>query len=143
VKTRRHGALALPAHEPPLRQPVRHGDAREPGLAFGPDQQDRGNSPVLPGRRPPGNSHVSALIRVWAGLLTAYALVMASGIVQITSAGPHERFMYASSTVWKMLSLGAVAFVLCTGGRSVAAFWAVQVGSNKLHGPLHMVSARR
>lgn len=69
-----------------------------------------------------------ALIRLWAGLLTAYALVMASGIVQIPSAGSNERFMYASATVWKLLALGAVAFVLWTGGRNVAAFWAIAAG---------------
>jgi hypothetical protein len=69
-----------------------------------------------------------ALIRLWAGLLTAYALVMASGIVQIAAAGQGERFMYASSTVWKMLSLGGVAFVMWTGGRNVAAYWAIATG---------------
>lgn len=67
-------------------------------------------------------------IRVWAALLTAYALMMAPGIVLIASAPTDERFMYATSTVWKLLSLGAVAVVMWTGGRSVAAYWAVAVG---------------
>lgn len=69
-----------------------------------------------------------ALIRVWAGLLTAQALMMSTGIAQIAAAGPDERFMYASSTLWKMLSLGGVAVVLWTGGRNVAAFWAMATG---------------
>ena len=69
-----------------------------------------------------------ALIRVWAALLTALGLMMASGVAQIADAGPDERFMYASSTVWKMLSLGGVAFVMWTGGRSVAAYWAIATG---------------
>jgi len=68
------------------------------------------------------------LIRVWAGLLTAFALMMSSGIAQISAADPDERFMYATSTIWKLLSLGAVAFVLWTGGRNVAAFWAIAAG---------------
>jgi len=68
------------------------------------------------------------LIRVWAGALSALALILAQGIVRIGSAGADERFMYASSTVWKLLSLGGVAFVLWTGGRNVAAYWAIAVG---------------
>lgn len=68
------------------------------------------------------------LIRVWAGLLTAQALVMAQGIVVIGSAGPGERFGFATSTIWKLLSLGGVALVLWTGGRSIAGFWAIGVG---------------
>jgi hypothetical protein len=69
-----------------------------------------------------------AVIRIWAGLLTAQALLMAHGLVVIGSAGPHEHFMYASSTVWKLLSLGGVGVVMWTGGRSVAAYWALAVG---------------
>jgi hypothetical protein len=68
------------------------------------------------------------LIRLWAGLLTAQALVMAQGIAVIGSAGPHERFMYATSTVWKLVSLGAVAVILWTGGRTVLGYWIVGVG---------------
>lgn len=68
------------------------------------------------------------LIRIWAGLLTGLALVMAQGIARIGSAGADERFIYASSTLWKLLSLGGVAFILWTGGRNVAAYWAVAVG---------------
>ena len=67
-------------------------------------------------------------IRVWAGLLSVMALMMAPGILLIGSAAPDERFMYATSTVWKLLSLGAVAVVMWTGGRNVAAYWALGVG---------------
>jgi hypothetical protein len=54
--------------------------------------------------------------------------MMAPGIVLIASAPTDERFMYATSTVWKLLSLGAVAVVMWTGGRSVAAYWALAIG---------------
>jgi hypothetical protein len=67
-------------------------------------------------------------IRIWAGLLTGVALVMAQGVVLIAEAAPDERFMYATSTVWKLLSLGAVGVVMWTGGRRVAAYWAIGVG---------------
>ena len=67
-------------------------------------------------------------IRTWAALLTAFTLMMAQGIVLIASAPTDERFMYATSSVWKLLSLGAVAVVMWTGGRSVAAYWAIAVG---------------
>jgi hypothetical protein len=53
---------------------------------------------------------------------------MAQGIFLIPAAPFDERFMYATSTVWKILSLGAVAIVMWTGGHSVAAYWAVAVG---------------
>ena len=69
-----------------------------------------------------------AIIRGWAALLTLYALMMAQGVVTIGSAGPHEQFMYATSTIWKLLSLGAVIVVMWSGGRSVAAYWALAVG---------------
>lgn len=36
--------------------------------------------------------------------------------------------MYATSTIWKLLSLGAVAAVMWTGGRTVAAYWAIAAG---------------
>lgn len=68
------------------------------------------------------------LIRVWAGLLTVAALIMAQGIMIIGSAHADEHFMYASSTVWKLLSLGGVAVVMWTAGRNVAAYWAIAIG---------------
>lgn len=68
------------------------------------------------------------LIRAWAGLLTAYTLAMAQGIVLIGRAGPGQHFMYATSTVWKLLTLGGVALLLWTGGRSVISYWAIGVG---------------
>lgn len=68
------------------------------------------------------------LIRVWAGLLTGQALLMAQGIVMIGTASPGDRFMYATSTIWKLLSLGGVALLLWTGGRSVVSYWAIAVG---------------
>lgn len=68
------------------------------------------------------------LIRLWAGLLTVYALVMAQGIVVIGTASPGDRFAYATSTIWKVLSLGGVALLLWTGGRSVISYWAIAVG---------------
>jgi hypothetical protein len=68
------------------------------------------------------------LIRAWALPTTALALVMAHGVAAIGSAGPDEHFMYATSTVWKLLSLGGVALVLWTGGRTVLGYWITGVG---------------
>jgi hypothetical protein len=69
-----------------------------------------------------------ALIRVWAALLTLWALIMAQGILIIGLADPGVHFMFATSTVWKLLSLGGVAVVMATGGRNIAAYWAIAVG---------------
>lgn len=68
------------------------------------------------------------LIRCWAALLSVQALLMAHSLVLIGSAGPGEHFIYATSTVWKLLSLGGVFVLLWTGGRSVIAYWAIGVG---------------
>ncbi len=68
------------------------------------------------------------LIRTWAGLLSVQALIMAQGLVLIGQAGPGQHFMYATSTVWKLLSLGGVFVLLWTGGRSVISYWAIGVG---------------
>ena len=68
------------------------------------------------------------LIRIWAGLLTLLMLAMARGVLWVASADPDEQYMYATSTVWKLLSLGGAAWVLWTGGRSVLAYWLVALG---------------
>ncbi len=68
------------------------------------------------------------LIRVWSGLLTLWMLAMARGVFSLASAGPDERYMYAASTVWKLLSLGGVAWVFWSGGRSVPAYWLIALG---------------
>jgi hypothetical protein len=68
------------------------------------------------------------LIRIWAGLLSVQTLLMAQGLVMIGQAGPGQHFMYATSTVWKLLSLGGVFVLLWTGGRSVISYWAIGVG---------------
>jgi hypothetical protein len=68
------------------------------------------------------------LIRGWAGLLSVQALVMAQGVVVIAKAGPGDQFMYATSTVWKLLSLGGVFVLLWTAGRSVISYWWIGVG---------------
>lgn len=69
-----------------------------------------------------------AMIRMWAGLLTAYMLLMAHGVLIIGTVAPDERFMAGSSTVWKLLSLGGAVFVLWSGGRNVAGYWAIATG---------------
>ena len=68
------------------------------------------------------------LIRIWAGLLTVDMLVMAQGVVVVAAAGKGLHFAVATSTVFKILSLCGAAWVLWSGGRSVAAYWMILVG---------------
>ena len=70
------------------------------------------------------------LIRIWAGLLTLQALMMAQGIVVLLLGHVDDDayFMAATSTVFKVLSLGGAAWVLWSGGRSVSAYWMILVG---------------
>ena len=67
-------------------------------------------------------------IRMWAGLLTLQMLVMAQGVVVAAGVGEGQHFAAATSTVFKLLSLGGAAWVMCSGGRSVAAYWMMLVG---------------
>lgn len=89
---------------------------------------NRDHKGLAPGSEAPWPRWRVLLIRLWSGLLTAWVLVMAHGVVSVASAAPDEQFMYVTSTVWKLLSLGGVAWVLWTGGRSVAAYWLIAVG---------------
>lgn len=86
-------------------------------------------SPRTVGERPWPTWRV-VLIRVWAGLLTLQALMMAQGIVVLAIGDVDEgmSFVAATSTVFKLLSLGGVAWVLWSGGRSVPAYWMILVG---------------
>ena len=59
-------------------------------------------------------------IRIWAGLLTIQMLMMAQGVVVVAGAGEGLHFAAATSTVFKLLSLGGAAWVMWTGGRSVS-----------------------
>jgi hypothetical protein len=68
------------------------------------------------------------LIRIWAGLLTIVMLMMAQGVVVAPGVGEGLHFAAATSTVFKLLSLGGAAWVMWTGGRSVAAYWMILVG---------------
>jgi hypothetical protein len=68
------------------------------------------------------------LIRIWAGLLTVVMLLWAQWVLRLGSAADGEHFMYAGSSVFKLLSLGGAAWVMWTGGRSVAAYWMIGVG---------------
>ena len=68
------------------------------------------------------------LIRIWAGLLTVLMLLWAQWVLRLGSAPDGLHFMYAASSVFKLLSLGGVAWVMWTGGRSVAAYWMTGVG---------------
>ena len=68
------------------------------------------------------------LIRIWAGLLTLVMLMMAQGVVVAAGVGEDLHFAAATSTVFKLLSLGGVVWVLLSGGRSVSAYWMILVG---------------
>ena len=68
------------------------------------------------------------LIRTWAGLLTILMLMMAQGVVVAPGVAEGLHFAAATSTVFKLLSLGGVAWVLWSGGHSVAAYWMILVG---------------
>ena len=68
------------------------------------------------------------LIRIWAGLLTVVMLLWAQWVLRLGSAADGQHFMYAGSSVFKLLSLGGAAWVMWTGGRSVAAYWMIGVG---------------
>jgi hypothetical protein len=68
------------------------------------------------------------LIRIWAGLLTVVMLLWAQWVIRLGSAQDGQHFMYAASSIFKLLSLGGAAWVLWTGGRSVAAYWMIGVG---------------
>jgi hypothetical protein len=68
------------------------------------------------------------LIRVWAGLLTIQMLIMAQGVAVVASVGEGLHFAAGTSTVFKLLSLGGVAWVMWSGGRSVSAYWMILVG---------------
>ncbi len=67
-------------------------------------------------------------IRMWAGLLTLQMLVMAQGVVVVATVGEGLHFAAGTSTVFKLLSLGGAAWVMCSGGRSVAAYWMILIG---------------
>ncbi len=67
-------------------------------------------------------------IRMWAGLLTLQMLVMAQGVVVVASVGQGLHFAAGTSTAFKLLSLGGAAWVMFSGGRSVAAYWMIAVG---------------
>ncbi len=68
------------------------------------------------------------LIRIWAGLLTIVMLMMAQGVMVAPGVAEGLHFAAATSTVFKLLSLGGVAWVLWSGGRSVSAYWMILVG---------------
>ena len=70
------------------------------------------------------------LIRFWAALLTLQALMMAQGIVVVLLGDADDglHFVTATSTVFKLLSLGGAAWVLWSGGRSVTAYWMILAG---------------
>ena len=68
------------------------------------------------------------LIRIWAGLLTLVMLMMAQGVVVAAGVGEDLHFAAATSTVFKLLSLGGVVWVLLSGGRSVSGYWMILVG---------------
>ena len=72
----------------------------------------------------------AVLIRIWAGLLTLQVLLMAQGIAVLLlgDVDPGMRFVAATSTVFKILSLGGAAWVLWSAGRSVSAYWMIAVG---------------
>ncbi len=67
-------------------------------------------------------------IRIWAGLLTIQMLMMAQGVVVVATVDEGLHFAAATSTVFKLLSLGGVAWVMWSGGRSVSAYWMILVG---------------
>lgn len=99
-----------------------------PPTAAIPTDSSQNSNVLAPSPEAPWSRWRVLLIRLWSGLLTLWMLVMAHGVVSVASAGPDEHFMYVTSTVWKLLSLGGVAWVLWTGGRSVAAYWLIAVG---------------
>ena len=68
------------------------------------------------------------LIRIWAGLLTVVMLLWAQWVLRLGSAADGQHFMYAGSSVFKLLSLGGITWLMWTGGRSVAAYWMIGVG---------------
>jgi len=67
-------------------------------------------------------------IRALYAPLAAYALLMASGAVQVGSAESAQRYAYLASTPWKLLSLGGALVILRTAGRSVLATQMLAVG---------------
>ena len=70
------------------------------------------------------------LIRIWAGLLTVVMLLWAQWVLRLGSAADGQHFMYAGSSVFKLLSLGGITWLMWTGGRSVAAYWMIGVGQS-------------
>ncbi len=68
------------------------------------------------------------LIRIWAGLLTLQMLMMAQGVLHVGGVDDGQQFVAATSTVFKLLSLGGAAWVMWSGGRSVSAYWMILVG---------------
>jgi len=69
-------------------------------------------------------------IRVWYGLLSLWAALMASSVVRMVfgQAGSGEHFGFATVSVWKLLATGGVLVICWTGGRSVVAYQALVVG---------------
>lgn len=69
-------------------------------------------------------------IRGWYGLLSMWAVLMASSVVRMIlgQAGPGEHFGFATISAWKLLATGGVLVICWTGGRSVVAYQALVVG---------------
>ena len=70
-------------------------------------------------------------IRIWYGLLSIWALMMAGhGLVVLTSGHAHagEHFALATTPAWKILATGATVVICWTAGRSVLAFQSLVVG---------------
>jgi hypothetical protein len=67
-------------------------------------------------------------IRALYAPLAAYALLMASGAVQVGSAESGQQYAYLASTPWKLLSLGGALVILWTAGGSVLATQMLAVG---------------
>ena len=69
-------------------------------------------------------------IRGWYGLLSLWAVLMASSVIRMIfgQAGPGEHFGYATVSAWKLLATGGVLVICWTGGRSVVAYQALVVG---------------
>jgi hypothetical protein len=70
-------------------------------------------------------------IRVWYGLLSGWAVLMAHGVLSLVlgRAGAGEHFVYGTVTVFKLLACGGVFGLCWTGGRSVLSFHFLVVGS--------------
>jgi hypothetical protein len=73
----------------------------------------------------------SLAIRVWYGLLSVWALMMAGhGLFVMASGHAHtgEHFALVTVPAWKMLATGGTIVICWTAGRSVLAFQSLVVG---------------